>query len=171
MRIYLKEDKSDYIDLIAMVAKVNSKSQHEKEKRIGLEILGFTETDNPLYYKINEESAFKLGMSESLLLKYMNRYLNQKNEYITLHEFKRNRQGNIYLTPIKLKNSYSESGRSSRRYLLVNYKGKMILTDVLRLNLVTKHYKANRERNERGLEWENYFNILASGGAFNMSYS
>lgn len=169
MRVYLTEDKSEFVEVLAMVAKVSSRTQSEKEKRIGLEFLDISSNGKQYFYHVNKDTAFTYGITERYLKRLCDELLDASQEKINLVDFHRNRKGEVYVKPVQIRNTYTSTGRASRRYLLVSYKGKIVMTDVIRLNQVTKHYKKDRDRNERGLEWENYASLLKSGGAFNMS--
>lgn len=176
MKLYLSgngqsADKDIFIDVVGMVAKICNKNQHAKEKFLGLDFLGFiprgdgSDKDCHLAYLVDEKVRYQFGLeSEAYLVRLCKNLLSNK-EYIHLVDFYFEK-GILKERLVKVKNNFSGQGRSSRRYLLLFYKGKFVFTDVARLNNLTLHYKKSRDRNERGLEWENYSNLLTHGSPF-----
>lgn len=147
----ISEDLSKEVEVLGLVALVKNNSQGKTEKGLGLNLYIPKEDvieDCLIYFKTNQlgiDNGFSPKVLKDLLINNINNNL--------IHKFTFNDEDifEVLTTKLMVKDTY----RGSRRYLIIKVDNKIYITNCNHLNLLTRHYKENYEKNKTGVQWQN----------------
>jgi hypothetical protein len=161
-RLYLYNSnlEENSIEVVALIARYCSSSHHRDDKFDGFEFLTLLDDNSGLTYLENPRCFSNYGINEGILEHLSKDYFSSFSEGVEVADFYLDEDGYI---------SYENrrANRTIRRFLLVEFNGRFLLTSVRSLEHATHWMKSDRERNETGLQWENYISLFKKGAIYN----
>lgn len=151
MKILLKPENELYkkeIEVVGLVSLVETIEERNRETGFGMTFYEFLKDGRTIYFKTTKEKC-AMGFTPRILDNLLNEYALNGN----VHGFRFTDDGDFFITKEKLKENRIKN--KSRRYIILKIENKFYITDCTRLNILTKHYKKNEKRNQKGLQWGN----------------
>lgn len=162
----------EILALFAIIPSSKIRSTSEREKTIGLDILNLIDVDGQTIHVNFLEDRYSLinsGYSsfdkrrEEELTADISDLLNEFDNLIELSEFVLDDYDRVDYVRATVEKKLGANTKDLRRYILVKFNGTLMFTDIYGLNDGTHHLKAERTRNKKGLQWENYARLLKQG--------
>ena len=162
----------EVLGLFAIIPSTKIRSTSEREKSIGLDILNLIDVGGQTIHINFLEDRYALiesGYSEfdkrreDELTADVSDLLNEYDDVIELSEFKLDDNDRVEYVRVTVEKKLGANTKDLRRFILVNFNGTLMFTDIYGLNDGTHHLKAERKRNDKGLQWSNYARLLKQG--------
>ena len=112
------------------------------------------------------KTADGFAMNERVLFHIFNVDLYKYPESVELANFYLTDDGYVGMDFRTVNHADRMDSKGLRRFIMVEIDNEVYLTDVYGLSTATLYHKSDRDRNELGLQWENYISIIKNGVAF-----
>lgn len=162
----------DILALFAIIPSTKIRSTSEREKSIGLDILNLIDVDGQTVHINFLEDRYALidcgypsfdNRREDELTTDIRELLNEFDDRIELSQFYLDEHDRVDYERVYVDKTLGANTKDLRRFVLVKFNGTLMFTDIYGLNDGTHHLKADRSRNKKGLQWENYARLLKQG--------
>lgn len=170
--LFGSSDPKDSVNVLGMFAEIRGLNTRDKEKGLGLDFVGLTDSGSSVYGLVDHVSLADYTMdngftlNEEVLFFLFSTMLYENPEGVELATFYVTDDGYVGMDTRIVSHDNRKDSKGLRRFLFIEIDGQFYLSDVYGLSPATIHHKNNRERSDLGLQWENYISIIKNGVAF-----
>lgn len=164
--LYESDHVDDSVEVVALISRYVGRKQHEDDKAFGLDFLTVLDDGSGVAFIENKRCCDEYGIDEGIIKNLAEEFFYDLDKGIEVSRFYLDDRNYVTYENKVVSNFDKKNGKNSRRYIIVEFQGRFLMTDVTGLADATYWMKEDRDRNKTGLQWQNYLSLINKGAFY-----